>query len=169
VGKIARPLIRYQGFFAKGRLELGNSFRSQENDHDLPLFHKKKKGQALIELVLTLPILILLVVGALEIGRVLYSKMVITNAAREGAYFLSYNPGSMASVGKVVNAEFQNYGAALTNVAITTSGCCSPDNPVTVTVQACVNNLYLLTLFSKGSCGNSATQISNSVKMLVVH
>ncbi|MCL6560135.1 MAG: pilus assembly protein [Firmicutes bacterium] len=43
------------------------------------------RGQALVELALVLPILILLVMGAIEFGRVFNSYLLITNASREGA------------------------------------------------------------------------------------
>jgi len=46
---------------------------------------KNKKGQALVELALVLPILILLLMGTMEFGRIFHSYLVITNASREGA------------------------------------------------------------------------------------
>lgn len=52
----------------------------------------RKKGQGIVEFAVILPILVLLVVGALELGRAFYLKIVLTGAAREGAYFLSYHP-----------------------------------------------------------------------------
>lgn len=52
----------------------------------------RKKGQGIVEFAVILPILVLLVMGALELGRAFYLKIVLTGAAREGAYFLSYHP-----------------------------------------------------------------------------
>lgn len=46
---------------------------------------KDKRGQALVELALVLPLLILLVMGTMEFGRVFHSYLIITNASREGA------------------------------------------------------------------------------------
>ncbi|TEB06998.1 TadE-like protein [Pelotomaculum schinkii] len=46
---------------------------------------KNKQGQALVELALVLPILIMLVMGTVEFGRIFHSYLLITNAAREGA------------------------------------------------------------------------------------
>jgi Flp pilus assembly protein TadG len=46
---------------------------------------KYERGQSLVELALVLPILIILLFGILEFGRVFHSYLVITNAAREGA------------------------------------------------------------------------------------
>lgn len=44
-----------------------------------------QKGQALVELAILLPLLLLIVFGITEFGRALYIKNSLTNAAREGA------------------------------------------------------------------------------------
>lgn len=46
---------------------------------------KKNHGQGIVEFALIVPILLLLVFGMLEGGRVLYSQMMVAEAAREGA------------------------------------------------------------------------------------
>ena len=44
-----------------------------------------EKGQTLVEFALVLPILVLLIIGMLEFGRVLNVWLIVNNAAREGA------------------------------------------------------------------------------------
>ena len=44
-----------------------------------------EKGQALVELALLLPFIMLLVIGVLELGRAWQHKQALTDAAREGA------------------------------------------------------------------------------------
>jgi len=44
-----------------------------------------QKGQALVELAIILPLLVLLVFGAFEFGRAMYIKNTLNYAAREGA------------------------------------------------------------------------------------
>ena len=44
-----------------------------------------QKGQALVELALLLPFIMMLVIGVLEIGRAWQHKQTLTDAAREGA------------------------------------------------------------------------------------
>ena len=44
-----------------------------------------RKGQAVVEFALILPVFVLLVFGAIELGRAYYVKHLLTNAAREGA------------------------------------------------------------------------------------
>ncbi len=44
-------------------------------------------GNTLIEVGITLPIIIILIVGTLDLGRAVYAQNVISNAAREGARY----------------------------------------------------------------------------------
>ncbi|BAF59628.1 flp pilus assembly protein TadG [Pelotomaculum thermopropionicum SI] len=46
---------------------------------------REKRGQALVELALVLPLLLLLLMGIMESGRIFHSYLLITNASREGA------------------------------------------------------------------------------------
>lgn len=49
----------------------------------------RRHGQALTELALVLPVLLLLLLGALDLGRLFYGQITITNAAKEGALVAS--------------------------------------------------------------------------------
>jgi Flp pilus assembly protein TadG len=53
--------------------------------HQIAKLLKKNHGQGIVEFALIVPILLLLVFGILEGGRVLYSQLIVTEAAREGA------------------------------------------------------------------------------------
>jgi len=46
---------------------------------------RSERGQALVEMALVLPVLVLLIFGIIEFGRVFNAYLIITNAAREGA------------------------------------------------------------------------------------
>jgi len=46
---------------------------------------RDKRGQALAELALILPLLIIILLGTMEFGRVFYSYLLLANASREGA------------------------------------------------------------------------------------
>src|SRR5437870_10171010 len=48
-------------------------------------FSFSRKGQAIVETALLLPILMLLVMGSADLGRVFYYSIAVTNAAREAA------------------------------------------------------------------------------------
>lgn len=50
-------------------------------------FMKSQQGTSTIEFALIIPILLLVLVGIVEFGIILYNKAVLTNACREGARF----------------------------------------------------------------------------------
>ena len=47
----------------------------------------RSRGQSLVELALILPIFLLLIAGAVDLGRLFYAYVAITNASKEGALF----------------------------------------------------------------------------------
>jgi Flp pilus assembly protein TadG len=58
-------------------LRIGLPRRTRGSDHS--------RGQAMVEFGLVLPIFVLLLVGMMDFGVALYSRMTVINAAREGA------------------------------------------------------------------------------------
>jgi Flp pilus assembly protein TadG len=50
------------------------------------------RGQALVEVLLVVPILLMLIMGAVDIGRMLAASVALEEAAQEGALFAAYNP-----------------------------------------------------------------------------
>jgi Flp pilus assembly protein TadG len=61
--------------------------------HGLPAAARLDEGQSLVELALLLPLLLLILLGLADFGRAFYYTTIISNAAREGAAYLSQNPG----------------------------------------------------------------------------
>lgn len=55
------------------------------------------RGQALVELAIILPVLLLLFAAALDLGRYFYGQITITHAAKEGAFEAARNPTSFDS------------------------------------------------------------------------
>lgn len=53
---------------------------------------KRERGQSLVEVALSFPILLLILSGMLDIGRVYYTYIALEDAAAEGAKFLALNP-----------------------------------------------------------------------------
>jgi len=111
-----------------------------------------RKGQALVEFALALPLVLILVLGVLEFGRAFQTKIVLTNAAREGAHFYIYNQGD--------NANFDNTKDAVVAEAFNSGVQIDPDTDITVqcydgvvvddscpsgsTVEVLVTNLFEL-------------------------
>ena len=72
-------------------------------------FSYSKKGQAIVETALLLPILMLLVMGSADLGRVFYYSIAVTSAAREAARQGTYydpisNTNAYDSYGQVLAA-----------------------------------------------------------------
>ncbi|MBO9370827.1 MAG: pilus assembly protein [Chloroflexi bacterium] len=53
---------------------------------------RKQRGQSLVEFALVLPLLILLLGGVLELGRLFFAYVAVTDAAAEGATYASIYP-----------------------------------------------------------------------------
>jgi Flp pilus assembly protein TadG len=57
----------------------------------------RSRGQALVELALVLPVMLLLMLGALDLGRLFYAKITVTNAAKEAAYVAASGTGTFTA------------------------------------------------------------------------
>ena len=68
---------------------------------------RRLHGQSLVELALVAPILIVLVVAALDLGRIFASSISVTNSAREAASW-----GSQAIAGSISDASIRGVAAA---------------------------------------------------------
>lgn len=141
--------------------------------------YRSSKGQSLLEMALMLPFLLVMIICAIEFGRLFYTKIVITNAAREGAYYLATHPSDLEETeGTAPNAvlaaqqEASNSGVSEITVSITTNNCCNPgEYSVTVTVETRVNNLLVLgfmgDVFSLSTTSYDEFPLSSSVEMMV--
>ncbi|HEX8834732.1 MAG TPA: TadE family protein [Abditibacteriaceae bacterium] len=90
----------------------------------------RKRGQAIVEMALVLPVLIALIIGIMEFGWMVKNSMQINNAAREGA--------RMASIGN-------NTLVVATNIRARTQGI-----PVTVTQEYSMDNVTFKPLTNAG-------------------
>ena len=53
---------------------------------------EEEKGQSLLELALILPVLIIILAGILDLGRLYYAYVAVTDAAAEGASYAAIHP-----------------------------------------------------------------------------
>ena len=115
----------------------GFQVRSKKPGTRLPV-----KGQELVEFAIMVPFLLIVLVGVLDLGRVFHASITIANASRAGArYASSYgfeDNGTVtlnsADIALEAQAEAQNSGITLTNVASSCPGGCTRGGPVVVTV-----------------------------------
>lgn len=59
---------------------------------------RSERGQSLVELAITLPILVLLLLGTLDFGMAIFSYSMLRDAAQEGAFYGSFNPSNIAEI-----------------------------------------------------------------------
>jgi len=120
------------------------------------------RGQSLVEFALLLPVLLLILLGVFDLGRVYNSYIVITNAARDGAYYGSMHSTDTTGIVQRVITEAQGSGVNLTssNVTVSTSG--GVGNPLQVTVQLDFSMLSTFLL------GRPTIHLTSRTEMVIV-
>ena len=102
-----------------------------------PLF-RNEDGQAMVELAFVLPIMVLLVFGALEVGRVFNAWIIVTQASREGARVAAAQctivPTCDTDVDNRIIGSLSGLNSTVARYTVT-NGPYTPGNPVTVRVE----------------------------------
>lgn len=135
---------------------------------DKPSPPNKPSGQSLVEFAIVLPTLLLMILGTMDFARLFSTKIVLTNAAREGASYLSQNPSDFGNVLSVINAEAQNITMDDVNISCTpqdAAGCVS-GGTVTVIVTKSVDLIFGGFLQSLG-LASGPLELSSTVRMMV--
>ena len=94
---------------------------------------KKEGGSNLVEFTLIITVLLLLIMGTIEFGRVMNAQILVTNSAREGAR-LGAVGGSAASIETKIENMIGNLSAGNLTVTVTNAQG-TPGTQVTVDVQ----------------------------------
>lgn len=134
----------------------------------------RSRGQTIVELALILPVLLLLLSTASDLGRMFHSKIVIANAARAGALEAARNPTSYvadaacdAQINRIMCAVVAESTGSLLNVApADVDVACVPDpcaealgNVIRVTVQG---TFSLITPFLDNFFGGQTIALSST-------
>ena len=92
---------------------------------------EKSRGQSLVELAIILPVLLLLVMSALDMGRAFFGWVVLNNAARVGANYAALHPDAWGTPGNAAKqATYANLVIGARNDAeISFTGCSSAAVP----------------------------------------
>jgi Flp pilus assembly protein TadG len=117
-----------------------------------------ESGQSLIEVYVILPILMLILVGAVEMGRVAYASIEVMNAAAAGVQYGAQNPIT-AGDSAGINVVAQNDAADITLSSVNASRTCvcsAPGSsviacPTTGTVCSGSNLETILTVTTQAS------------------
>jgi Flp pilus assembly protein TadG len=97
---------------------------------------KRTCGQAIVEFALLIPVLILIVMGIIEFGRIWMTMITLSGAAREGARKAAVTAPSQVEVEAAVTNVLD--AAGLGEATITISGP-NDENDVSVTVEITYN------------------------------
>ena len=92
----------------------------------------RRRGAALVEMALVLPIFLLIVLGIVEFGRAMMVSQLVTNAAREGARLAIVGGSTNSDVQNAINAflaESVNVGAGDVTTTITITPAAGNPNP----------------------------------------
>jgi hypothetical protein len=120
-----------------------------------------------VEFAFVLPLLALLLVAVVDVGRGFHHYIVITNAAREGARRASRYPDQDAIIRSAVVGEAANSGVDLVeggNVEISINGFGGDrGDPISVSVH------YTYTTLIGGLVGLPEIPMANRTEMAVVH
>lgn len=108
-------------------------------------YFRSESGQSLVELALLTPLLLLLALGVIEMGRYAYIGIVVGNAARAGASYGVVRPGDSAGITTAACNDFlNNFGgkpapscdgsgtASSNHVGVTSTQTCGCDNAGTI-------------------------------------
>lgn len=109
----------------------------------LPGVRRRQSGQSLLELAFLVPLLLLLALGVIEMGRYAYIGILVGNAARAGAAYGTQSlPQSVDTVGITTAADndFQNNGQSVSNLTITSTVSCGCDGNGSVAAAACTGS-----------------------------
>jgi len=103
------------------------------------VFTGHEAGQALIETALSMPVLMVMLVGAVELGRTAYTAIEVANSAKAAAQYAAQNPGTSvdtATMQTLAVNEANDYGITLnTPISVTTTCRCAKAG--TTTADSC--------------------------------
>ena len=78
-------------------------------------------GQSLVELGILIPLLLVIVLGAIDFGRAYYAYVTVTNAARAGAQYASVSNANAADTEGITAAVDQEAGSLSGSPTVTAS------------------------------------------------
>jgi len=95
----------------------------------------KSPGQSLVELAFALPLLLLIMLGTIDLGRVFFDYIQLRNAVREGAAYAARNPNDSTGAKLRVTDHGVPSGTTVNN-PVCTGNCTTIGGVGTMTVTA---------------------------------
>jgi Flp pilus assembly protein TadG len=109
---------------------------------------RKQSGQALVEFAFVLPLLMVLALGVIEVGRYAYIAILLGNAARAGVAYGAQSVAFAADTTGIRSAAYYDFagttsgstgtnGLPYSSLTVTSSFACGCDSGGTITSQTC--------------------------------
>jgi Flp pilus assembly protein TadG len=96
---------------------------------------RREKGQSLVEFVIVLPILLIILAGVLDLGRLYFAYVAITDAAAEGVAYAAINPNNNAEIVERAQGASGGLVQIESDMVTVDSPVVASGAPVTVTVD----------------------------------
>lgn len=109
---------------------------------------KSEAGQSLVELALSLPLLLLLLLGAVEMATVIYDSIAVENAAMAGIQYGSQTTITAADTTGIQNAAAASAPSLSLTTTPTTSCICSDGNSSACEPTDCPNGANIETILT---------------------
>ncbi|HIC89426.1 MAG TPA: pilus assembly protein [Anaerolineae bacterium] len=120
---------------------------------------RQGRGQSLVELALLLPVLLLILVGVVDVGRAFHAYLVVTNSAREAARYGAFHADQLSTVPDVALAEIERGGLDPSRASVTVEPAASGE-PLRVTVT------YQFDLIMGAILGLESISLQSSMAMV---
>jgi Flp pilus assembly protein TadG len=124
-----------------------------------------EKGQAAVELAVILPLLLLIALGCLDLGRAIAVWITLANGAREGARYASLYPKQNAQIISEAMTDILAEGLDVSKLHVDVTSLTANrlgGEPITVTTR------YTFTLVSTQLFGTHSLPIRASTQMVIV-
>jgi uncharacterized membrane protein len=79
---------------------------------------KHEEGVAAVEAALVMPIVLFLVLGIIDVGRLVSTRIAVQDAAQEGAMFAAFSPTNYVTVRERVKTTASEVGLASNDVVV---------------------------------------------------
>jgi len=97
---------------------------------------KREKGQSMVEVALTMPLLLLILMGILDLGRAYFTFVALSDAAAEGASYAAIHPTNLTEISaRAADSSDGLVTFAPEMVSVEFNGDAIDSSVVTVTVQ----------------------------------
>jgi Flp pilus assembly protein TadG len=95
-----------------------HSRRARGDEHAGRPMHNER-GQSLVELGILVPILLVIVLGAVDFGRAYYSSQAVANGARTGAQYAAVSTANAGNLSGITSAALQETGTLTHSPTVT--------------------------------------------------